>query len=254
MLRKDKEQVVTELAERLRSSQTLILADYRGLSVSELDEVRTKLLEHGARFHVVKNTLTKRAADEAGFETLKELLDGPTAIAFVGDGDMVSVAKTLSETARKTKVLELKGGILEGTPMDASQVAELAKLPPADVLRGQVLGAIVGPLTEIVSLFAAPVQDFVGLLDARIEQLGGEEAPAAEAAPAEEEAPAEEAPADEPAAEAEPEPAAEEERAEEAEAEAEAPEETPEEAPEAAAEETQEETTEDTSEETQEEK
>ncbi len=254
MLRKDKEQVVTELAERLRSSQTLILADYRGLSVSELDEVRTKLLEHGARFHVVKNTLTKLAADEAGFETLKELLDGPTAIAFVGDGDMVSVAKTLSETARKTKILELKGGILEGTPMDASQVAELAKLPPADVLRGQVLGAIVGPLTEIVSLFAAPVQDFVGLLDARIEQLGGEEAPAAEAAPAEEEAPAEEAPADEPAAEAEPEPAVEEERAEEAEAEAEAPEPTPEEAPEAAAEETQEETTEDTSEETQEEK
>jgi large subunit ribosomal protein L10 len=249
MLRKDKEQVVTELAERLRSSQTLILADYRGLSVSELDEVRTKLLEHGARFHVVKNTLTKRAADEAGFETLKELLDGPTAIAFVGDGDMVSVAKTLSETARKTKVLELKGGILEGTPMDASQVAELAKLPPADVLRGQVLGAIVGPLTEIVSLFAAPVQDFVGLLDARIEQLGGEEAPAAEAVPVEEEAPAEEAPADEPAAEAEP--TAEEERAEEADAEA--PEESPEEAPEAAAEETQEDTNEDTSEETQEE-
>jgi len=242
MLRKDKEQVVAELAERLRSSQTLILADYRGLSVSELDEVRTKLLEHGARFHVVKNTLTKRAADEAGFETLKELLDGPTAIAFVGDGDMVSVAKTLSETARKTKVLELKGGILEGTPMDADQVSELAKLPPADVLRGQVLGAIVGPLTEIVSLFAAPVQDFVGLLDARIEQLGGD-------APAEAE---DEAPAEEPAAEAEPEPAAEaepaaeEERAEEATAEAE-------EAPEAAAEETQEETTGDTSEETQEE-
>ena len=222
MLRKDKEQVVTELAERLRSSQTLILADYRGLSVSELDEVRTKLLEHGARFHVVKNTLTKLAADEAGFETLKELLDGPTAIAFVGDGDMVSVAKTLSETARKTRVLELKGGILEGTPMDASQVAELAKLPPADVLRGQVLGAIVGPLNEIVGLFAAPLQNFVGLLDARIEQLG-EEAPAAEA-----------------------EPAVEEERAEEADAEAE-------EAPEATAEETPEETTEATSEETQEE-
>jgi large subunit ribosomal protein L10 len=227
MQRKEKEQVVAELAERLRSSQTLILADYRGLSVSELDEVRTKLLEHGARFHVVKNTLTKRAADEAGFETLKELLDGPTAIAFVGDGDMVSVAKTLSETARKTKILELKGGILEGTPMDAAQVSELAKLPPADVLRGQVLGAIVGPLTEIVGLFAAPVQDFVGLLDARIEQLGQD-------APAEAEAPVEE------------EPAAEEERAEEAAAEAE-------EAPEAAAEETQEETTEETPEETQEE-
>ena len=110
MLRKDKEQVVAELAERLRASDTLILADYRGLSVSELDEVRTKILEHGARFTVVKNTLTKRAAEEAGLETLTALLDGPTAIAFVGDGDMVAVAKTLNETAKRTKILSIKGG------------------------------------------------------------------------------------------------------------------------------------------------
>ena len=176
MLRKDKEQVVAELAERLRGSSTLILADYRGLSVSELDDVRTKILEHGARFTVVKNTLTKRAAEEAGLDTLTELLDGPTAIAFVGDGDMVGVAKTLNDTAKRTKVLSIKGGILEGAPMEAAQVVELASLPPADVLRGQVLGVIVGPLTSLVGLFAAPVQDFVGLLDARVEQLGGPEA------------------------------------------------------------------------------
>jgi large subunit ribosomal protein L10 len=178
MQRKDKEQVVADLVERLRASDTLILADYRGLSVSELDDVRTKLLEHGARFTVVKNTLTKRAASEAGLETLTALLDGPTAIAFVGDGDMAAVAKTLNDTARRTRVLEIKGGILQGAPLEAAQVVELASLPPADVLRGQVLGAIVGPLTSIVGLFAAPLQDFVGLLDARVDQLGGADAAA----------------------------------------------------------------------------
>jgi len=180
VLRKDKEEVVAKLAERLRASETLILADYRGLSVSELDDVRTKLLEHGARFSVVKNTLTKRAAEDAGLETLTELLDGPTAIAFVGDADMAAVAKTLNDTARRTRILEIKGGILQGAPMDASQVVELASLPPADVLQGQVLGAIVGPLNEIVGLFAAPLQNLVGLLDARVEQL--ESAEPAEAA------------------------------------------------------------------------
>jgi large subunit ribosomal protein L10 len=181
MLKKDKEQVVADLVERLRGSDTLILADYRGLSVSELDDVRTKLLEHGARFTVVKNTLTRRAASEAGLETLTGLLDGPTAIAFVGDGDMVAVAKTLNDTAKRTKVLEIKGGILQGVPLGAGQVVELALLPPADVLQGQVLGAIVGPLTSIVALFAAPLQDFVGLLDARADQLGGAEAAPADA-------------------------------------------------------------------------
>jgi large subunit ribosomal protein L10 len=202
VLRKDKEQVVAKLAERLRASETLILADYRGLSVNELDDVRTKLLEHGARFSVVKNTLTKRAAEDAGLGTLIELLDGPTAIAFVGDADMAAVAKTLNDTARRTKILEIKGGILQGAPMDASQVVELASLPPADVLQGQVLGAIVGPLNEIVGLFAAPLQNLVGLLDARVEQL--ESAEPAEAAAAEEEPTEEQS---EPAAEAAEEPA-----------------------------------------------
>jgi large subunit ribosomal protein L10 len=180
MLRKDKEQAVADLVERLRASDTLILADYRGLSVNELDDVRTKIIEHGARFTVVKNTLTKRAAEQAGLDTLTALLDGPTAIAFVGDGDMVGVAKTLNETARRTKILSIKGGILEGVPMEAAQVVELASLPPTDVLQGQVLGVIVGPLTSIVGLLAAPAQDFVGLLDARVEQLGEEGSAAAE--------------------------------------------------------------------------
>ncbi len=171
MLREDKEQVVTELVERLRTSETLIVADYRGLTMPEIDRVRGELLQHGARFSVVKNTLTKRAAEIAGVEALNEFLAGPTAIAFVADGDMVAVAKTLNETARQTRILTLKGGILQGRPVTADQVRDLATLPPVDVLRGQVVGAVVGPLNAIVGLFAAPLRDLVGVLDARTEQL-----------------------------------------------------------------------------------
>ena len=171
MLRKDKERVVTELVERLRSSDTLIVADYRGLSMTEIDRVRGELLGHGARFTVVKNTLTRRAAQEAGIPELVDLLDGPTAIAFVGDGDMVAVAKSLQDTARQTRILTLKGGILEGQTMTADQVRELAALPPANVLHGQVLGAVVGPLNAIVGLFTAPLRELVGVIDARITQL-----------------------------------------------------------------------------------
>ena len=199
MQKREKERVVADLVERLRASDTLIVADYRGLSMPEIDGVRTEVLKHGARFTVVKNTLTKRAAEEAGVPELVELLDGPTAIAFVGEGDMVGVAKALSDTARQTKILSVRGGILQGKPMSADQVRDLASLPPADVLRGQVLGAIVAPLNAIAGLINAPLQDFVGLIDARIDQLGGEEAEAAEP---EAEAPREvEAAAEEPAEE-----------------------------------------------------
>ena len=175
MLKREKERVVADLVERLRASDTLIVADYRGLTMPEIDGVRTEVLKHGARFTVVKNTLTKRAAEEAGVSELVELLDGPTAIAFVGEGDMVGVAKALNDTARQTKILSLRGGILQGKPMSAEEVRDLASLPPADVLRGQVLGAIVAPLSAIAALINAPLQDLVGLIDARIEQLGGEE-------------------------------------------------------------------------------
>ena len=174
MEKPEKEQVVAELVERLRTSDTLIVADYRGLNMTEIDAVRGELLQHGARFSVVKNTLTRRAADAAGVEALNEFLDGPTAIAFVGEGDMVAVAKTLNETARRTRVLALKGGIMQGRSITADDVRELAALPPVDVLRGQVLGAIVAPLTAIAGLVSAPLQDLYGLLDARIEQLGGQ--------------------------------------------------------------------------------
>jgi len=200
-----KELVVAELTERLRTTETLIVADYRGLTNSEIDGLRTKLIEHGARFSVVKNTLTRRAAEAAGADALLALLDGPSAIAFVeSGGDPVAVAKALGDAARETRVLAVRGGVLEGQPLSAEEVENLAKLPPADVLRAQLLAGIVSPLTTLVALLAAPLRDLVGLIDARIEQLQaqGEETDA-ETTPAVEAAPAAEAVA-EPAAEAEP--------------------------------------------------
>jgi large subunit ribosomal protein L10 len=189
MHRADKEQVVAELVERLRRSETLIVADYRGLTMSEIDDVRTKLIETGASFSVVKNTLTRIAAEAAGVDTLLDLLEGPTAIAFLEpESDPVAAAKVLNEVAKATKILTIKGGVMEGRVISEGDVTELASLPPVDVLRGQVLAAIVAPLTGILGLVSAPLQDLYGLLDARIEQLGGEDAapepapePAAEA-------------------------------------------------------------------------
>ena len=213
MERSDKERVVADLTERLKSSETLIVADYRGLSVTDIDELRTKLLEHGAKFSVVKNTLTRRAAEAAGIDALLALLEGPSAIAFLETGgDPVAVAKALDDAA-KSEVLVIKGGLMEGSELAADDVKRLAKLPPADTLRAQLVGALAGSLTTVVGLFAAPMRDLVGVLDARIRQL-------------EDEAPAEEAPAEEAKAEAETEPAAEAQAAPDAaqaEPEAEAP-------------------------------
>jgi large subunit ribosomal protein L10 len=170
--REDKEHVVAELTERLRTSQTLMVADYRGLTMPQIDALRGRLLEHGARFAVVKNTLTKRAAEAAGADAVLALLEGPTAIAFVeSDGDPVAVAKALADAARETRILTIRGGILDGRAIEAGDVEELAKLPPVDILRGQVLGAVTAPLITILGLFTAPLQDLYGLIDARIEQL-----------------------------------------------------------------------------------
>ncbi len=199
MHKTEKERVVEELAERLRGTDSLIVADYRGLTNAQLAGVRTKLREHGATLTVVKNTLTRRAAEAAGTESLLALLEGPTAIAFVeSDGDPVAVAKALADTAKETKILSLRGGILAGAAMSSSDVEELAKLPPVDVLKSQLVGVIVAPLTQLVGLLAAPLRDLVGLIDARIEQLGGtEDSAPAPAVPDEAPSGAETAPADE---------------------------------------------------------
>src|SRR5690242_20067193 len=153
MKRESKEQIVDELTARLKASETLLVADYRGLTMTQIDALRTRLLESGARFQVVKNTLTRRAAEAAGADALLTLLDGPSAIAFLeADGDMLAAAKALADMARESRVLAIRGGVMEGRALTAQEVESLATLPPVDVLRGQVLGAIVAPLTALLGL------------------------------------------------------------------------------------------------------
>jgi large subunit ribosomal protein L10 len=203
--KEDKEIVVAELAERLRTAETLLVADYRGLTMPQIDALRSRLLESGARFTVVKNTLTRRAAEAAGAEALLALLEGPSAIAFLEtDGDMVAAAKALADAARETRVLEIRGGVMQGRTMTAGEVESLATLPPLEILRGQVIGAIVAPISALAGLVNAPLQNLYGLLEARIEQLGGADAaqpdaaqPAAAQPDVAESAPAEELASDE---------------------------------------------------------
>jgi len=172
VLKSDKERIVEELASELGAADTLIVADYRGLTNKQLEALRDQLIPHGARFRIVKNTLTRRAAELAGADALLVMLEGPTAIAFIeSSGDPAAVAKALAATAKETNVLALRGGILEGKTLSGDDVEQLAKLPPLDVLRGQLVGAIVAPLTQLLGLVTAPLRDLHGLVEARIRQL-----------------------------------------------------------------------------------
>lgn len=233
MLKADKERIVAELREDLGSTDTLLVADYRGLTNKQLEALRDQLIPLGAKFRIVKNTLTRRAAEEAGAEALLVMLEGPTAIAFIeSSGDPAAVAKALAATAKETNVLVLRGGILEGKELTAAEVEQLATLPPVDVLRGQLVGAVVAPLTQLLALVSAPLRDLHGLIQARIEQLEAEGQVVAEveAAPAVADEPTEEAATESTSAEAPEEPVAEVEATEDtpsdsAAAESDAPEE-----------------------------
>jgi large subunit ribosomal protein L10 len=230
MQKEDKQKVVEELTDRLKASDTLIVADYRGLTMPQINNLRDELLKHGAKFSVVKNTLGRRAAEAAGTDALLPLLEGPSAVAFIeADGDPAAVAKALAAAARETRVLEIKGGVMQARTISAEDVDALSKLPSLEVLRGQVVGAILAPLNAIAGLINAPLQNLYGLIDARIEQLEAEGDTSAAAAPAA----ADDAPA---AAAEEAEAPAEEPQAETAEPEAEAPAEEPAAEAEAAAE------------------
>jgi large subunit ribosomal protein L10 len=172
VLKTDKERIIDELAAEFGAADTLIVADYRGLTNKQLESLRDALLPHGARFRIVKNTLTRRAAEQAGADALLVMLEGPTAIAFIeSSGDPAAVAKALAQTARETNVLTLRGGLLEGKALSGDEVDRLSKLPPVDVLRGQLVGAVVAPLTQLLGLVSAPLRDLHGLIEARLRQL-----------------------------------------------------------------------------------
>jgi len=214
--REQKAAAIKEVATQIQESEAVFAVDYRGISVPQAADLRTRLIDAGARFRVVKNTLTERAADQAGVESLKEFLEGPTAFTFVvANGDVAVAAKALATFRRETDLLSFKGGVMGGDPLSAEQLEALSRLPARDVLHGQLVGMIASPITGLVRTLNALISGLAIQLGQIAEQglVGGEaaaeEPPAAEAngAPADaEEAPAEEA--DEPAAEAAEEPAA----------------------------------------------
>src|SRR5215207_7481750 len=225
MNREQKAAAIEEVATQIQESEAVFAVDYRGISVPQAAELRTRLTEAGARFRVVKNTLTQRAADQAGAESLKEFLEGPTAFTFVvaDGGDVALAAKALATFRRENDLLSFKGGVMNGDPLSAEQIEALSRLPARDILHGQLVGMIASPITGFVRTLNALISGLAIQLGQIRDQglVGGDEpAAAAEEAPAEEpaaeEAPAEEASAEETAAE---EPAAEEAPAEEAPAE-----------------------------------
>jgi large subunit ribosomal protein L10 len=224
MNRDQKAAVVEEIAGQIRSSDAVFAVDYRGISVAQAAELRDRLRESGTRFRVVKNSLTERAADEAGASALKELLSGPTALAFVS-GDAAIAAKALSDAARVLHTLEFKGGLMDSTALSAADVQSIARLPAREVLHAQLVGTIAAPITGLVRTLNALIAGLAIQLQQIAEKglVSGEAPPPAAAEPAapepEPEAPQAEAPAAEPEA-----PAAEPEEAAEAAApEAEAP-------------------------------
>ena len=193
MARPDKAAAVAELADRFKSSSATVLTEYRGLSVAQLKELRRSLGE-GSTYAVVKNTLTKIAAKEAGVEGIDDLLVGPSALAFV-DGDIVVAAKSLKTFAKENPALVIKGGYVDGKVITPEEVSKLAELESREVLLAKLAGAMNASLSQAVSLFAAPLSQAARTVDAlraKVEAEGPVEAaaPAAEDAPAAEEAPA----------------------------------------------------------------
>jgi large subunit ribosomal protein L10 len=243
MNREQKAAAIAEIAENIRESEAIFAVDYRGISVPQAATLRTRLREADASFRVVKNTLTERAADEAGdrAQGLKTWLSGPTALTFVR-GDAATAAKAIATFSRETQLLTFKGGLLDGDALDAEQILAISRLPSRDVLYGQLVGMVASPITgltrglnALLSGVAIALNEVLGKKERG--ELPAGEAPAAAAEPsgaepaaeateaadvpqaegdappadATEEAPAAEAPAEtatEPAAEADAAPAA----------------------------------------------
>ncbi|MEA2614108.1 MAG: large subunit ribosomal protein [Chloroflexota bacterium] len=218
MNREQKAAVIEEIAVEIQQSEAVFAVDYRGISVAQAAELRGKLRDADATLRVVKNTLTERAADQAGAEGLKSLLAGPTALTFVR-GDAATAAKAVSDYARQTQLLPFKGGIMDGQALAAEQVSAIARLPSRDILNAQLVNIVASPLTGLVTSLSNLISGLARQLSQVVEKkesgeipAGAAPAAAAAVAPAAEapaaEAPAAEAPAAEEPAAAAPEPEA----------------------------------------------
>jgi large subunit ribosomal protein L10 len=212
MNRDEKAVAIAEIASNIDESEAIFAVDYRGISVAQVAELRSKLRDADATFKVVKNSLTERAADQAGAESLKDFLAGPTALTFVR-GDIAVAAKAIADYARATQMLPFKGGLMGGEALDVEQLRSLSRLPSREVLYGQLVGVVASPVSGLVRTLGALVSGLaVALGQVREKKESG--AIAAGEAPAAEEPTTEETAAEEPAAPAEA-PAAEEPAAEE---------------------------------------
>jgi large subunit ribosomal protein L10 len=198
MNREQKAAAVAEIADSLKEAEAVFAVDFRGISVPQAADLRTRLREADATFRVVKNSLTERAADEIGADTLKAWLDGPTALTFVR-GDAALAAKALQTFRRETDLLEFKGGLLGSETVDAEQIIAIARLPARDVLYGQLVGMVASPITGLVRGLNALIAGLALQLGQIAEKKASGEIPAGEP-PAGAEVPAAEAA--EPAAEA----------------------------------------------------
>jgi large subunit ribosomal protein L10 len=212
MNKEQKAAVVDAVAAQIEGAEAVLAVDYRGISVPQVAELRQRLNDAGARFRVVKNTLTIRAAEQAGADDLKELLEGPTAFTFVAadGGDVAMAAKALSQFHREHQILDFKGGRMNGEPLTIEQLQALARLPARDVLDGQLVGVLASPVTGLVrglnQLIAGLAMQLGQIADQGL--VGGE-------------APAEEAPAEQATAEDEPQEAEQEAQGDAAEGDAE---------------------------------
>jgi large subunit ribosomal protein L10 len=207
--RDQKAAVIDEVAAQISEAEAVFAVDYRGISVPQAADLRTRLRDADASFRIVKNTLTLRAADKAGADALKELLEGPTAMTFVR-GDAAAAAKALSDFRRASggRLLEFKGGWMNGAPLDTAQIEAIARLPTRDVLYGRLVGMVASPLTGLVTSLNGLIGGLARQLQAMADQglVGGDApAPAAEETTPDTDAEPTESPAD-PGPEPDPEP------------------------------------------------
>jgi large subunit ribosomal protein L10 len=173
--REKKQQMVADYAEKMSHSQAMIFTDYRGLTVANMTNLRQQLRDSSGLFQVIKNTLFELALKEAGLPVPVESLDGPVAVGYCL-GEVPPIAKVLVDFADETKILQIKGAILGTSFLDESGVKDLANLPPREILLAQLLGAVQGPMSSLVSTINAPLRELVQVLQARAEQ--GQEAAA----------------------------------------------------------------------------
>ena len=175
MNRDQKAAVVDQIAADISAAEAIFAIDYRGITVAQADALRGRLRDANANFRVVKNSLTERAADKAGAEALKPLLEGPTALTFVR-GDAAAAAKAIADFARTTQLLAFKGGMMDGAPLSSAEITSISRLPSRDVLYGQLVGLIAGPIAGLARTLNALIGGLAVGLGGVLEQKAADPA------------------------------------------------------------------------------